>query len=493
MKFLSILAAGILVSSATGFSVNFKLNTKTHKHHKSHNNYDDSNISSKSVQWTNADLIQVEGYDGLAHPDDVPATKFANKLSEPADFGSRKSGHQAPILTHSAKKHVPDQYVVVLHEHVDHMELHQMLTQEVHQHESIASGSFRGIHPKPFKVSDGFDSIKGFVAHLGEAALDVLRSRPEIKYIEPDSEVHTLDTEHLAPWGLARISHRHLPSQDMKQDYVYDAHMGNDVFAYVIDTGININHTEFEGRAVWGHTVPEGDADEDGNGHGTHVAGTIAGKKYGVAKGAIPIAVKVLRSNGGGTLSDVIRGIEWAVEDCQSRSSQQESEGKKKSRCVANMSLGGGKSPTLDRAVDAAVGAGVFFAVAAGNDGMDACNYSPAASDRAITVGATSINDRMAWFSNHGKCVDIFAPGHQILSSWIGGKDATNTISGTSMASPHVCGMLALLLSEPKYEALNVKELKDKVISMATTGAISGLPFWTSNKNRLAYSSPPSE
>lgn len=184
---------------------------------------------------------------------------------------------------------------------------------------------------------------------------------------------------------------------------------------------------------------------------GTHVAGTIAGKTYGVAKKAFIKAVKVLRSNGSGTMSDVVAGVEWVAKDHKKRVDEEAAKfeaatgGKetpapapKKVKSVANMSLGGGKSRALDLAVNAVVSAGVHFAVAAGNDNRDACNYSPAAAEKAITVGATTIEDSRAWFSNWGKCVDIFGPGHQILSSWIGSTNATNTISGTSMASPHV-------------------------------------------------------
>merc|ERR1711881_373979 len=185
-----------------------------------------------------------------------------------------------------------------------------------------------------------------------------------------------------------------------------------------------------------------------GNGHGTRCSGTIAGKKFGVAKKANVYAVKVSKSNGSGTMSDVVKGVEWAAEAHSSALSAAK-KGKKTGYkgSVANMSLVGGKSRVLDLAVNAAVDAGLHFAVAAGNDNADACNYSPAAADKAITVGASTLADERAYFSNYGTCTDIFAPGLNILSTWIGSKYATNIISGTSMASPHICGLLAYFLS----------------------------------------------
>ena len=221
---------------------------------------------------------------------------------------------------------------------------------------------------------------------------------------------------------------------------------------YVIDTGIHINHSEFGDRASWGKTIPLNDVDEDNNGHGTHCAGTIASGKYGVAKAAKVIAVKVLGSNGSGSMSDVISGVVYAAEDAAKKAELAAAEvkatGKTKHKgSVANMSLGGGKSNALDQTVDGAVDAGLHFAVAAGNDNRDACNYSPAASKKAVTVGASTLGDERAYFSNFGPCVDVFAPGLNILSTWIGSDKAVNTISGTSMASPHTAGLLAYLLS----------------------------------------------
>lgn len=262
---------------------------------------------------------------------------------------------------------------------------------------------------------------------------------------------------------------------------------------YVIDTGTNIKHVDFEGRAFWGKTIPTGDKDEDGNGHGTHCSGTVAGAKYGVSKKAHVYAVKVLRSNGSGSMSDVVKGVEYAAEQHLDNVKLAKN-GKRKGfkGSAANMSLGGGKSPALDNVVNAAVDAGIHFAVAAGNDNADACNYSPAAAAKAVTVGASAFDDSRAYFSNWGKCVDIFGPGLSILSTWIGSEHAVNTISGTSMASPHLAGLLAYLLSlqpakDSEYGMVSVtpEELKKFLIKSATKDALSDIPKDT--PNLLAY------
>ena len=305
----------------------------------------------------------------------------------------------------------------------------------------------------------------------------------------------TPETERNAPWGLARISHRDGLRFSTFDKYLYSADGGEGVDVYVIDTGTNYKHVDFEGRASWGKTIPTGDADEDGNGHGTHCSGTIAGKKFGVAKKAKVIAVKVLRSNGSGSMSDVVKGVEWAANSHSEKVEAAKKKGKKGFKgSAANMSLGGGKSPTLDLAVNAAVDAGIHFAVAAGNDNADSCNYSPASAEKAVTVGASDLYDARAYFSNFGKCNDIFAPGVDILSTWKGSKYATNIISGTSMASPHIAGLLAYFLSlQPSKDsdyavaAITPKKLKQNLISIATPDKLSDCPSSTSNVSPLVY------
>ena len=311
-----------------------------------------------------------------------------------------------------------------------------------------------------------------------------------MKYVTEEKESKCDgETEKMSPWGLARVSHRDALSFGTFNKYLYAADGGEGVDVYVIDTGTNTDHVDFEGRAHWGKTIPSGDEDVDGNGHGTHCSGTIAGKKYGVAKKAKVYAVKVLRSNGSGTMADVVAGVEFAAKSHMDQVKAAKN-GKRKGfkGSAANMSLGGGKTKALDDIVDAAVKAGIHFAVAAGNDNADACNYSPAASKLAVTVGASGIDDSRAYFSNYGKCTDIFAPGLSILSTWIGSKYATNTISGTSMASPHICGLLAYYLSlqpaedsEYSVAPITPEKLKKNMLSIATVGALTDMPKDTPN------------
>ncbi|KAJ3340792.1 serine protease [Gonapodya sp. JEL0774] len=455
-------------------------------------------------------------------------------FTESEEATGEPSYNVAPLLSSTNAAVIPDRYVVVLKKdlHPDTVRSHSLWVGESCDHYSKHSKRdslgviFSGVK-NFFSVGDSF---KGYAGHFDGSVLDLIRSHPDVAYVERDMLVHTYDTrvaQHNVPsWGLSRVSHRKHPSPKEYEEYDYDSAAGEGVVAYIIDTGVNVHHEDFEGRAVWGKTIPD-DGDVDGNGHGSHVAGTVAGKTFGIAKKATIKAVKVLSSNGSGTLSDVIAGIEWAVQDHQKReaeallaesseallaeSSGVEVEKKKpkqpapapgkpepapgkpasKVKSVANMSLGGGKSRGLDAAVDAAVEAGIHFAVAAGNDATDACRYSPAGSALAVTVGATTVDDSVAWFSNHGKCVDVFAPGRDITSSWIGSTTATNTISGTSMASPHVCGLLALLLSEEKYSGMTTTELKDAVIGLATNGLITGLPSYSPTVNKLIYNDPP--
>ncbi|KXN67949.1 hypothetical protein CONCODRAFT_29668, partial [Conidiobolus coronatus NRRL 28638] len=254
------------------------------------------------------------------------------------------------------------------------------------------------------------------------------------------------ESQENAPWGLARVSQRDKLSGD-SYTYNYKANAGEGVNVYVIDTGINIKHKDFEGRAVWGKTMIANATDEDENGHGTHCAGTVGGKTYGVAKKANLIAVRVLDGEGSGSNSDVMAGIEWAVKDERYGIEWAVKDSRPGKGKVISMSLGGIFSPTLDSVVNKAVDSGVVVVVAAGNDSLDACLYSPARASKAVTVGATNIKDERASFSNWGLCVDIFAPGQDIKSTWKGSDDATNTISGTSMACPHVAGLAATFIS----------------------------------------------
>ncbi|KAJ5795137.1 hypothetical protein N7457_001736 [Penicillium paradoxum] len=404
----------------------------------------------------------------------------------------------APILSSMTAKEIPDSYIVVFKKHVDPKLAsdHHSWVQDLH---TAQTGRMelkkRSLFDFDFEAFTGLKhtfhiagSLVGYAGHFHEDVIEQVRRHPDVEYIEKDSEVHHMtdpSVEKNAPWGLARISHRESLSFGNFNKYLYAEEGGEGVDAYVIDTGTNVDHVDFEGRATWGQTIPQGDEDEDGNGHGTHCSGTIAGKKYGVAKKANVYAVKVLRSNGSGTMSDVVKGVEWAAEAHIKKSKKGD---KKFKGSVANMSLGGGSSRTLDLAVNAAVDAGIHFAVAAGNDNADACNYSPAAAEKAVTVGASTLADERAYFSNYGKCTDIFAPGLNILSTWVGSKYATNTISGTSMASPHIAGLLAyyVSLAPAKDSAFAVadvtpKQLKAALINVATQGTLTDMPSDTPN------------
>lgn len=395
------------------------------------------------------------------------------------------------------------------------------------------------------------DQLVAYAGAFTAELLQAIRSRPDVDFIEADQVVHVLDREYLspgggnarkmhglrirgcatllaqqlgqqrdAPWGLSRLAHASLPPEALHKQgtflaklhdgndgdrdggrsvtqpdrvmrpYRYPKSAGSGVSVYVIDTGINTEHVEFAGgRARWGVTIPFADRDIDGNGHGTHCAGTIAGRRFGVAKKAQVVAVKVLRTEGFGSNSDVIAGVEWVMRDHRGRVSAASG---RPVLSVANMSLGGGRSLALEAAVERAIRAGVHFAVAAGNDAEDACHYSPAAAPGPLTVGASDPADLITTFSNHGPCVDLFAPGLGITSAWIGSSTATNTISGTSMASPHVAGVIALYLSElataNSADSPTPLALKEMILRDAQRGILRNLPL--RSPNTLASTRP---
>jgi len=375
----------------------------------------------------------------------------ATPLSTSTHYTSRDRAPwvTAPLIEeHHPHGSLNNSYIVVFREDVKalHVENHMNFLQATHYANPLTGADDHGIR----HVYDGH--IRGYNGKFSSETVDAIRQMPEVAYVERDQIVQAYDVQKGAPWGLARISHRPRLGFGTFTRYEYNPKGGEGVDVYVIDTGINIGHDEFEGRAFWGKTMPQNDVDEDGNGHGTHCAGTIASRRYGVAKAAQVYAVKVLGSNGSGSMGDVVGGVSWAAGQAAAKLAAAKAEfaatGKTSHKgSVANMSLGGGKSRALDEAVNAAVDGGMHFAVAAGNDNRDACSFSPAAAEKAVTVGASTLSDDRAYFSNHGKCVDVFAPGLNILSTWIGGKKAVNTISGTSMASPHTAGLLAYLLS----------------------------------------------
>lgn len=271
-------------------------------------------------------------------------------------------------------------------------------------------------------------------------------------------------------WGIDRIDSR----SGLDNKYVYPSVAGEGTTAYIVDTGINVSHDDFEGRATFGSDFT-GEGLFDGNGHGSHVAGTIGGKTYGVAKKVNLVAVRVLNSQGSGEDEGIIKGLEWVVNDAKA----------KNTKATINMSIGGEPSQVLDDAVNAVVAQGIVVVVAAGNENGDACLSSPASAKDAITVGATDKNDRRASFSNYGTCVDVNGPGVAITSAWKGSNSIFKTISGTSMATPHVAGVANL------YLALGVQNVTEAILENATPNAIKGLGNGTPNLlvyNELANS-----
>ncbi|KAG0359070.1 peptidase S8/S53 domain-containing protein [Gamsiella multidivaricata] len=391
----------------------------------------------------------------------------------------------APIISSADADIIPDSYFVVFKTGVRAND-HSAWVHDLHKRDVSMNGIWDNITSGVKHVYD-MGPFQGIAGRFRPDVLEEIRKNPDVDYIERDQIVYTseITTQSRAPWGLARISHRKGLTLGTFNKYEHNPRGGEGVRVFVIDTGINTEHKEFEGRADWGATIPQGDPDSDDNGHGTHCAGTIGSSAYGVSKKARVVAIKVLRSNGSGTMSDVVAGVDFAVQAHLALKSKQ---GRKYKGSVANMSLGGGKSRPLDTAVANAVDSGLHFAVAAGNDNRDACDYSPAAVETAVTVGASTIDDKRAYFSNHGPCVDIFGPGLDILSTWIGSDTARRTISGTSMASPHVAGLIAYYLSlAPESSSsfhtgpLTPKEMKALLIARGTRDVLSDVKSDTPN------------
>jgi len=307
-------------------------------------------------------------------------------------------------------------------------------------------------------------ALNGFSAEMSEEQALKLSADPRIKFVEEDSVMEATVTQTNPPWGLDRIGQRDLP---LNQAYSYTT-TGAGVNVYIIDTGIRRTHTQFGGRAFVGFdAIGDGQNTNDCNGHGTHVSGTVGGSTFGVAKGVRLFAVRVLNCSGSGTNSGVIAGVNWVTANHISPS-------------VANMSLGGGASSALDTAVNNSINSGVTYAIAAGNANTNAANSSPARVAAAITVGSSTISDARSSFSNFGSVVDIFAPGSSILSAWRTSDTATATLSGTSMATPHVAGVAARFLqSNPGSSPATVR---NEIVNQATLNHLSGIPTGTANR-----------
>ncbi|MDG4763536.1 S8 family serine peptidase [Solwaraspora sp. WMMD406] len=310
-------------------------------------------------------------------------------------------------------------------------------------------------------------ALRGFEITATARQAARIAAHPAVEYVEQNHTVHIADTQPNPPsWGLDRIDQRNLP---LDNSYTYPNTASN-VHSYIIDTGIRFSHSDFGGRAVSGFDAVDGGSADDCNGHGTHVAGTVGGTAYGVAKGTTLVGVRVLNCSGSGTTAGVIAGVDWVTANAVLPA-------------VANMSLGGGANTSLDTAVRNSIAAGVTYSLAAGNSSANACNTSPARVTEAITVGSTTNTDARSSFSNFGTCLDVFAPGSSITSAWHTGDSATNTISGTSMAAPHVAGAAALVASvNPSWSP---QQVRDYLYDNATVGAV-GNPG-SGSPNRLLY------
>jgi subtilisin family serine protease len=349
----------------------------------------------------------------------------------------------APVLAAAPDRAVDGRYIVVLKPGANPR--------------SVAA--IAGVSPRYVYTA----ALNGFAATLNAGQLTALQHNPNVAYIEEDQVVQLATTQTMDsngdPWGLDRIDQRSLP---LSGTFTY-TNTGRGVNAYIIDTGIRFSHQEFGGRAVSGYDAVDGGSADDCNGHGTHVAGTVGAATYGVAKEVKLIAVRVLNCSGSGTTSGVIAGVDWVTANHVKPA-------------VANMSLGGGASTSLDNAVKNSIAAGVSYAVAAGNGNFagvaqDACKTSPARVPGAMTISATDKTDRKPSWANYGNCVDWFAPGVGIKSAWYTSDTATNTISGTSMATPHTTGVAALYLqSNP---TATPQQVRDALYNLTTKGVVT--------------------
>ncbi|KAF3929085.1 Oryzin [Dactylellina cionopaga] len=399
-----------------------------------------------------------------------------NLLSLLSLAGLALAGPIHKISNAGAPGTIADKYIVVLKKELSDtaVEAHTSRISSFHSNvaRDLTGAKGHGVQKKFKFSSTGF---KGYSGGFDSATLQQILRSPEVDFVEQDAVMRINAEQADSTWGLDRISHEEYSSP---YTYKYDeAAAGAGVTVYVIDTGIRITHEQFKesngtARASFGFNAVDS-SDTDGNGHGTHCAGTIAGKTYGVSKKAKVVAVKVLSAGGSGSTSGVVSGMNFVAEHATPNFS------------VASMSLGGGKSAALNSAVDSIFNAGVTIVVAAGNENQDAKNVSPASAPNAITVGAIDDKSKIASFSNWGTLIDVFAPGVNVLSSWGTGDTETKTISGTSMACPHVAGLAAYFISTEGGAGADPATITEKITSGAVSGQVTG--NIRGSPNKIAY------
>ncbi|MFF5443981.1 S8 family serine peptidase [Streptomyces sp. NPDC012888] len=380
---------------------------------------------------------------------------MAGALASPATAAGPPGGPEGVVQYAGARDAVPGSYLVVLRESSG--------ARAAAERGAALSARYGG------KLGRTFDAaLHGFSVQLSERQARRLAADPDVATVA-QNRVMRLDATQPAPpsWGLDRIDRRRLP---LSNSFTYPDSGGTGVTVYVVDTGVRITHQDFGGRARYGFDAIDGGAAGDGHGHGTHVAATVAGAKYGVAKKAKVVAVRVLDDGGSGTTEQVVAGIDWVTRNAVKPA-------------VVNMSLGGDPDVVLDTAVRNSIASGLTYTVAAGNDGVDASQHSPARVPTAITVGASDRNDARAYFSNTGKLLDLFAPGDEIVSASNGWDSHEATLSGTSMAAPHVAGAAALWLAG--HRTATPAQVDAALKYSATTYSLFGIG--TGSPNRMLY------